>query len=61
MKKKACRRCKYLYEGVKCPACKSDQGSTNWEGRVSILEPDHSEISKKIKITVKGEYAIKVR
>ena len=48
-------------DGPECPGCKGNQFSNNWQGRISILDPEKSEIAKKIGITVKGEYAIKVR
>ncbi len=60
-KKKACKKCKYFYEGSECPVCKGNQPSTNWQGRLHILDANKSTIAKKIGITVKGEYAIKVR
>ena len=60
-KKKACKKCKYFFEGDECPVCKSAQSSTNWQGRLHILDANKSTIAKKIGITVKGEYAIKVR
>jgi len=44
-----------------CPGCKSSQRATSWKGRINILDVDRSEIGKKIGISVKGEYAIKVR
>ena len=61
MKKKVCRKCKFFYEGTECPLCKSNQFSTNWQGRLYILDADKSIIAKKIGIQSKGEYAIKVR
>ncbi len=48
-------------EGDECPICKTGSFSNNWQGRINILDANKSEISKKINITVKGEYAIKVR
>ena len=48
-------------EGDECPVCKSNQFSTNWQGRLAILDAGKSIIAKKINITSKGEYAIKVR
>ena len=59
--KKACKKCKMFVEGNECPLCKSQSFSTNWKGRVFILDPNKSEIAKKIHVTVKGEYAIKVK
>lgn len=61
MKKKVCKKCKLFVEGSECPVCKSNQFSTNWQGRLNILDANKSTISKNMKITVKGEYAIKVR
>lgn len=61
MKKKVCKKCKYLYEGEDCPACKSNQFSMSWNGRLYVLDSNKSMIAKKIGITVNGEYAIKVK
>ncbi|MBT5021668.1 DNA-directed RNA polymerase subunit E'' [Candidatus Woesearchaeota archaeon] len=60
-KKKCCKKCKLFVDGGECPACKSKSFSTNWQGRVYVVDPTKSEIAKKIGITVKGEYAIKCR
>ena len=59
-RKKACKSCKILYEEAECPICKSTQQVLNWKGRISILDSNRSEIAKKMGISVKGEYAIKV-
>jgi len=61
MKKKVCKTCKLFVDGDTCPVCKGNQFSNNWQGRIFILDPEKSEIGKKMGITVKGEYAIKVR
>ena len=61
MKKKACKKCKSFVEGVSCPLCKNNQFSTNWQGRIIILDKDKSIIANNIKINKEGEYAIKVR
>lgn len=61
VKKKVCKKCKLFVDGTECPLCKGKQFSTNWQGRIIILDPEKSEIAKKIGIKVKGEYAIKVR
>lgn len=58
--KRACKACRYLTEGNKCPACHSDQFSDSWKGKLVVLNVEQSEIAKKIGIKVKGEYAIKV-
>ena len=61
MKKKVCKRCKMFVEGSECPVCKSNQFSTNWQGRLYIVDPVKSMVAQKIEIKTKGEYAIKVR
>ena len=48
-------------EGPKCPNDHSEKFTDNWKGRLIVLDPNNSEIAKKIGITVKGEYAIKIR
>jgi len=48
-------------EGNKCPVCSGTDFSTNWQGRLYILDSNKSEIAKKIEVKVNGEYAIKVR
>ena len=57
--KKACLNCKRLYEGDKCPECGSNESSDNWKGKVEIIDPEKSEIAKKVGIHKKGSYAIK--
>lgn len=61
MKKKVCKKCKLFVDGNECPLCKGNQFSTNWQGRLNILDAGRSTIAKKIGIGAKGEYAIKVR
>ena len=61
MKKKVCKKCKLFIEGNDCPLCKNSQVSLSWQGRLNILDANKSSIAKKIEITSKGEYAIKVR
>ena len=60
-KKKACKKCKMMATGSTCPSCKSNILTTSWQGRLYVSDANKSEIGKKIGITVKGEYAIKVR
>ncbi len=59
--KKVCKSCKLFVEGNNCPVCKGNQFSTNWQGRIFIADTNKSMIAQKMGITVKGEYAIKVR
>ena len=61
MKKKACRKCKIFVDGDVCPICKRDAFSTNWQGRIFIIDHEKSFIAKELEIEHNGEYAIKVR
>jgi len=58
-KQKACKTCKAIYEGDKCPNCGSQEYTEDFKGRVMILDAENSEIAKKVKIPKKGLYAIK--
>ena len=60
-KKKVCKTCKLFVEGNDCPICKGTTFTTTWQGRINILDANKSDIAKRMKIGVKGEYAIKVR
>lgn len=57
---KACKKCKTLFEGDICPNCQSNQYSDNHKGRIVMLNPEQSEIAKKLNIKKKGEYALKI-
>ncbi|MBT3691188.1 DNA-directed RNA polymerase subunit E'' [Candidatus Woesearchaeota archaeon] len=60
MAKKACKTCKILVEGNKCPLCQGNQFSESLKGKIIVLNAEKSEIAKKIGIKIKGEYAIKI-
>lgn len=60
-KQKACRLCNKIFEGEKCTNCGSKESTDSFKGRVYVLDPEKSEISKKLKIKQKGNFAIKTR
>ena len=60
-KKKACKNCKFFFEGSTCPICNGKESATTWKGRLFIIDSEKSDIAKKIEIKKNGEYAIKVR
>jgi len=60
MAKKACKICKRLVSGDKCPYHPDAKLVENWKGRIIILDPEHSELAKKLNITEAGEYALRV-
>lgn len=57
---KACKECKALYEGAKCPNCGSEEFAENHKGEVCILKPEESEVAKNLKLTKKSNYALKL-
>ncbi len=61
MAEKACPQCKMLVKGKECPVCKRSDLVKEWKGMIIIIDPARSEIAKKLGITVKGRYALKVR
>ncbi|MBW2964961.1 DNA-directed RNA polymerase subunit E'' [Candidatus Woesearchaeota archaeon] len=61
VKKKCCKRCKMFVEGSECPVCKDNKFSTNWQGRIYVVDAAKSAIAGKIGIETKGEYALKCR
>lgn len=61
MTKKACKICKTIYEGGVCPSCGNKEATSDWKGKIIIFDPELSEIAKKLNISKKGMYAIKVK
>ena len=58
--KKACKKCKRLLTGDKCPICKTAKLTKDWKGRIFVVNPDKSELAKKLKLTEAGEFTIRV-
>jgi len=58
---RACRSCKILTDGDTCPICKGKDLSEDYMGIIIILNPESSELAKKLGIEKPGRYAIKVR
>jgi DNA-directed RNA polymerase subunit E" len=61
MKQKACKICKQIYDEDKCPNCESKEAIEGFKGRIVVINPEKSEIAKKLNIHKKGNFAIKVR
>ncbi len=59
MAKRACRLCKRIVKTTICPACKTNDTTTSFQGIIVILDTE-SEIAKRLKIEVPGKYAIRV-
>jgi DNA-directed RNA polymerase subunit E" len=61
IKEKACRGCRFLVEeGDKCPNCEGSAFTTFWRGYVVIINPEESEIAKKMGITRRGKFALRL-
>jgi len=60
MAAKACKRCKCIHEGTKCPLCESEESADNFKGKVIVIKPEESEIAKNLQIKQKGKFAIKL-
>ncbi|MDK2891194.1 MAG: DNA-directed polymerase subunit [Methanoculleus sp.] len=58
---RVCRECHRVVEGESCVICGTTNLSEDWAGYVVIIDPEHSEIAKKMNITMAGRYALKVR
>ena len=63
MVRKVCKKCLVFVQGPECPLCKAkgNQLTTNWQGRIAVMDANKSKIAKEINIDVKGEYALKAR
>ncbi len=57
---KACSICKRLLTKDTCPVCNTSKLVDNWKGKVIILNPEKSEIAKKLKIKEAGVYALRL-
>jgi DNA-directed RNA polymerase subunit E" len=57
---KACTRCHRLMEEDRCAVCNLAT-SKNWSGFLIIVDPEESPIAQELKITLPGEYALRVR
>ena len=58
---KACKTCRTLFEGAKCPACGSPEGIDGFKGQIEVLNPEQSEIAKHLGLTKIGSFAVRLR
>ena len=56
-----CRDCHRVVEGESCAVCGSAKLSSDGTGYLVIIDPRHSEVAKKMNISLPGRYALKVR
>jgi DNA-directed RNA polymerase subunit E" len=59
---KACRNCGLVSTGQQtCPRCKTYTLSDDFTSVVIVIDPEKSEIAKRLNINIPGKYALKVR
>lgn len=61
MAQKACKVCRTIMDGSTCPACGSKETVESFKGKVSVLNPEQSEIASKLGLKNKGVFAIRLR
>lgn len=60
-KEKACKNCKMIYEGSSCPNCQHTESVDGFKGKITVIDPENSEIAKNIGIKGKGVFAVRLR
>jgi len=58
---KVCRECHRVVDGESCVVCGTTNISDDWAGYLVIIDPEHSDVAKKMNIKLPGRYARKVR
>ncbi len=61
MVENVCKECHRIVTGQVCQACNSTALTSDWSGYVVIIDPQKSEIAKKLGVSLPGKYALKVR
>lgn len=57
---KACKNCRTITDQNKCPRC-SGETSREWQGYLIVMDPEKSEIARKMGIHASGRYALRVK
>jgi DNA-directed RNA polymerase subunit E" len=50
----------FISEGAKCPRC-GGETSREWQGYLLVVDPEKSEIARKMGIHASGRYALRVK
>lgn len=58
---RVCRECRSFVDGDKCPVCGSEDLGHTWAGIAVIIDPEKSEVAKKMDVDIPGKFALKVR
>jgi DNA-directed RNA polymerase subunit E" len=57
---RACKVCRRIMEEETCPVCRVTT-SQYWSGYLCVIDPEKSEVAKRMGLKIPGEYAMKVR
>jgi DNA-directed RNA polymerase subunit E" len=57
---RACKSCLRICEEERCPVC-GGPTSQYWSGYLAVIDPENSQIAKKMELKTPGQYALKVR
>ncbi len=60
-KEKACKNCKMIYEGASCPSCQGKENVDSFKGKITVIDPENSEIAKNLGLKSKGVFAVRLR
>src|SRR5208283_559802 len=58
---KVCRDCHRVVDGENCVICGTTNLSDDWSGYLVIIDPENSDVAKRMNIKLPGRYALKVR
>ena len=58
--RQACKKCRRILAGNECPVCGKGKLTKDWKGRIYIIDPEKSELAKKVGLKEAGEYAVRV-
>jgi len=61
MAESVCRQCHRVVGGQICQICNSTALTSDWSGYVVIIDPEKSQIAKRLGVNLPGKYALKVR
>jgi DNA-directed RNA polymerase subunit E" len=61
MSPRACRTCKIITDDNVCPICRSTDLSEDYSGLLVVLDPENSQLAKKLEIEKEGRYALRIR
>lgn len=56
-KERACRKCHLITDEARCPNCNSTDFADEWTGEIIVLDPENSQLAKRLNITKPGRYA----